>query len=174
MHGEAQPGDVAYWSDIANAWNAAVQIFIFRNLPLILMLLKRRMQPQTPHWVMTPKPSICTGGHFYSMTTLTESIIGLYRTWALGGLITNTNHDPSRLLLIRIMYFWHRHFVLHQEVNGRHLAIYLLLPSNLAIFSRCGFPAAAYSKSWILSRPFNCLHSGQCDGPTKCCQLPDL
>ncbi|KIJ91392.1 hypothetical protein K443DRAFT_126253 [Laccaria amethystina LaAM-08-1] len=81
-------------------------------------VLKRRMRPQTPHWVVTPKPSICRGGHFYCMSTLTESVIDLYRTWALGGLITNTNHNPSHLLLICIMYLWHRHFVLHQEASG--------------------------------------------------------
>ncbi|EDR04388.1 uncharacterized protein LACBIDRAFT_304616 [Laccaria bicolor S238N-H82] len=80
--------------------------------------MRLRMCPQTPHWVVTVKPSICRGGHFYCFSTLGETVIGLYRTWALGGVITNTNHDPSRLLLIRIMYLWHRHFVLEEKVTG--------------------------------------------------------
>jgi hypothetical protein len=95
----------------------------------------RRMRPQTPHWVATIKPSICKGGHFYSISTLAETVIGLYRTWALGGLITNTNHDPSRLLLIRIIYLWHRHFVLGEKVTGRRCFIFLLQMQSNVPFS---------------------------------------
>lgn len=80
-----------------------------------------RMRPHTPHWAFTIAPTICHGGHFYSYSTLIDSVIGLFRCWAQDGLITNTNHNASRLLLIRIMVLWHRHFVLGQRARGRQL-----------------------------------------------------
>jgi len=67
------------------------------------------MCPRMPHWVVTVKPSICKGGHFYCISTLAETIISLYCTWALGGLITNTNHDPSNALT---MYWQTSHWLL--------------------------------------------------------------
>ncbi|PPQ75956.1 hypothetical protein CVT26_005784 [Gymnopilus dilepis] len=69
------------------------------------------MRPSTPHIVLTPEPTICQGGHFYSTPTLKDTIIGIVHSFVCNKLITNTIHDPARALLRRIAQFFHEGLV---------------------------------------------------------------
>ena len=119
------------------AWKDLTQIYDALKLCDCKLLFHhdviRCMHPQMQHWVVTVKPSICKDGHFYCISTLSKIIIVLYHTWALGGLITNTNHVPSQLLLIHIIYLWHQHFVLKEKVTSRHcvMCFSLQIQSNV-------------------------------------------
>lgn len=57
------------------------------------------MRPNTPHFVVTLEHAICQGGHFYAFSTIRETCFALYGCFFYGATITNTNHDPSRVML---------------------------------------------------------------------------
>lgn len=65
------------------------------------------MQPGVPHFVITLDNSICYGGHFYGTTTMQLTLQSLIHTFVLDKFLTNTTHQPSRLLLRRILLFYH-------------------------------------------------------------------
>ncbi|KIJ92390.1 hypothetical protein K443DRAFT_135302 [Laccaria amethystina LaAM-08-1] len=73
------------------------------------------MPPNTPHWVVTTNHAICRGGHFYLSGSIRETIVALFRAFASGGHITNTAHTASRVLLQRLVFFWHSNIVLKQN-----------------------------------------------------------
>lgn len=67
------------------------------------------MRPNTPHYVLTPKAAICHGGHFYAMSTIRDTVFGVFHMFALSKSITNTEHfDASHLLLQRLIVYAHR------------------------------------------------------------------
>ncbi|KAG6820062.1 hypothetical protein H0H93_005902 [Arthromyces matolae] len=67
------------------------------------------MRPNLPHAVITPLPTICKGGHFYSTPTLKDSVFGLYHHFAADLTVTNTEHTKaSYALLSRILTLLHR------------------------------------------------------------------
>jgi hypothetical protein len=75
----------------------------------------RIMRPNTPHMVYTLESAICHGGHFYSISTIRDSVYGIYRTFSASGLLTNTEHTKdARLLLRRLVAFLHYIFVRRQ------------------------------------------------------------
>lgn len=77
------------------------------------------MQPNTPHLVLTPKASICHGGHFYSSSTLRSTCHGIFHTFIACSLLTNTEHTrASRELLRRFLYFYHKAFLSDYVVDG--------------------------------------------------------
>ncbi|KAH6918234.1 hypothetical protein BKA70DRAFT_1036121, partial [Coprinopsis sp. MPI-PUGE-AT-0042] len=74
------------------------------------------MAPHTPHAVWTMEDAICHGGHFYSISTLSQTVVGMIHTFVRDEDLTNTSHTAaSRLLLRRIVHFLHQAFVLKNE-----------------------------------------------------------
>ncbi|KAG6848894.1 hypothetical protein H0H93_013120 [Arthromyces matolae] len=74
------------------------------------------MRPNLPHAVITPFPTICRGGHFYSTPTLKDSVFGLYHHFAADLTITNTEHNKaSYALMSRILVMLHRDIVEPQD-----------------------------------------------------------
>lgn len=70
------------------------------------------MRPNTPHLVYTTESAICHGGHFYCMSTIRDSIFGIFHTFSASGLLTNTEHTKdAHLLLRRIVTYIHFIFV---------------------------------------------------------------
>jgi hypothetical protein len=63
------------------------------------------MRPDTPHTVITIEHSICSGGHFFVMSCMTDTLIGMTHAFMADRYITNTHHTKSRLLLRRMVIF---------------------------------------------------------------------
>jgi hypothetical protein len=63
------------------------------------------MRPDTPHTVITIEHSICYGGHFFVMSCMTDTLIGMTHAFMADSYITNTHHTKSRLLLRRMVIF---------------------------------------------------------------------
>jgi len=62
------------------------------------------MGPGTVHAVVTPKASICHGGHLYAMSTMSKTVYGILHTFVGSSVLTNTQHTTdSRMLLRRTM-----------------------------------------------------------------------
>jgi hypothetical protein len=70
------------------------------------------MRPNTPHLVYMPESAICHRGHFYCMSTIRESIFGIFHTFSASGLLTNVERTKdAHLLLQRIVMYIHYFFV---------------------------------------------------------------
>ncbi|KAH6869620.1 hypothetical protein BKA70DRAFT_1029423, partial [Coprinopsis sp. MPI-PUGE-AT-0042] len=69
------------------------------------------MAPNTMHAVWTMENSICYGGHFYSVATLLPTVVGVIHAFIGEASLTNTDHFPSRLLLRRMVHFFHFAFI---------------------------------------------------------------
>ena len=76
------------------------------------------MRPNTPHAVFTPEPSICHGGHFYSTSTMQDTMFGIVNTFMNPSALTNTDHPPHAILLRRIAAFYHESLVKQQVRDG--------------------------------------------------------
>ena len=63
------------------------------------------MRPDTPHTVITINHSICYGGHFFVMSCMTDTLVGMTHAFMADSYITNTHHTKSRLLLRRMVIF---------------------------------------------------------------------
>lgn len=69
------------------------------------------MKPTTMHYVLTPEDSITLGRHFYSASTISDSIFGVIHSFAVGLGATNTLHESgTRTFLHKIMAMWQEHF----------------------------------------------------------------
>jgi hypothetical protein len=69
------------------------------------------MRPNTPHFVVTPESAICHGGHFYAMSTIQDTVFGLYHMFVASKRVTNTEHSHDAHLLLRRMVTY-LHYVL--------------------------------------------------------------
>jgi hypothetical protein len=69
------------------------------------------MRPNTPHFVVTPESAICHGGHFYAMSTIQDTVFGLYHMFVASKRVTNTEHSHDAHLLLRRMVIY-VHYVL--------------------------------------------------------------
>ena len=67
----------------------------------------RVMRPNTVHAAFTPVASICHGGHFYSSSTMQDSLPGIIHSFVDHIKITNTNHPPVASLLRYMARFYH-------------------------------------------------------------------
>ncbi|CAA7270130.1 unnamed protein product [Cyclocybe aegerita] len=65
------------------------------------------MRANVAHAVFTPEHSICHGRHFYATSTMQDTVASLIHSFVIGTYITNMSHTPSRLLLRRMMEFYH-------------------------------------------------------------------
>ncbi|TFK59143.1 hypothetical protein BDN72DRAFT_966149 [Pluteus cervinus] len=83
-----------------------------------------RMQPCTPHAVITPKPAICKGGHFYASSTIRRTCYGIFHCFAAGGFITNTEHtNTSRRSIQRIITVYHTIFTQYYLDKQDHIPL---------------------------------------------------
>lgn len=78
-------------------------------------LSNRYMRPDTLHFVLTPQAAICHGGHFYAMSTIKDTIFGMYHMLTLSSFIMNTEHtQPLRLLLQWLIVHIHQLVIVGQ------------------------------------------------------------
>jgi len=69
------------------------------------------MKPTTLHYVMMTKDSITFGRHFYSASTISDSIFGVIHSFMVGLGTTNMLHESgTRTFLHKIMAMWQEHF----------------------------------------------------------------
>ncbi len=76
------------------------------------------MRPNTPHAVFTTEHSIVFGGHFYSTSNIQDSFYGIVHCFMANRLITNTEHGKTRGLLLRMMQYFYKCFVLGADTDG--------------------------------------------------------
>ena len=67
----------------------------------------RVMHPNTVHRAVTLLPSICYGEHFFSSSTMRDTLGGIIHSFVDHIKITNTNHPPVASLLRYIARFYH-------------------------------------------------------------------
>jgi hypothetical protein len=80
------------------------------------------MRPNTPHFVVTPESAICHGGHFYAMSTIRDTIFGMYHMFVASKSITNTEHTQDAHLLLRRLVI-HAHYVIVKHGSNQHLSL---------------------------------------------------
>ncbi|KAJ3720685.1 hypothetical protein C8R42DRAFT_722376 [Lentinula raphanica] len=73
------------------------------------------MPPCTPHFVLTPSPAICHGGHYYSYLSMTRTAYSWFHNLVAASTITNTTDYNAFEGLISITAFWHRSIVEDSE-----------------------------------------------------------
>ncbi|KAF8177880.1 hypothetical protein BJ912DRAFT_811635, partial [Pholiota molesta] len=61
------------------------------------------MRPNTMHAVYTPENSICHGGHFYSMSTLKDTLCGIIHVFVGYHDVTNNDDRAHSRFLLREM-----------------------------------------------------------------------
>jgi len=77
------------------------------------------MRPNTPHFVVTPDSAICHGGHFYAMSTIRDTIFGIYHMFVASKNITNTEHTKdAHLLFRRLVIYCHYILIQNQDKQG--------------------------------------------------------
>jgi hypothetical protein len=62
--------------------------------------------------VFTIEDSICRGSHFYSTSTLTDTFSGIVHCMIAENVVTNTSHFASRILLLRMIHYFHEEFII--------------------------------------------------------------
>ena len=60
------------------------------------------MKPGTPHAVVTTKPSLAVGGHFYNHDTFTQTLQCLIREHYIGRVVTNDRHTDTGIILFKM------------------------------------------------------------------------
>ena len=70
------------------------------------------MRANTAHYVFTTEHSIFQGNHFYTTSTLRDSLYGLTHCLMGDIIITNTSHAEAVLLLLRLLHYFYSEFVL--------------------------------------------------------------
>lgn len=65
------------------------------------------MPPNTPHAVLSPTNSIFQGSHFYSLTTMRDTLAGLVHMLVQEKYITNTSHPPLRMMIRKVVAYVH-------------------------------------------------------------------
>ncbi|KAJ3711794.1 hypothetical protein F5878DRAFT_501248, partial [Lentinula raphanica] len=89
------------------------------------------MPPCTPHFVLTPSPAICHGGHYYSYLTMARTAYSWYHNFVAASVITNTTDYNAFDGLISIMSFWYHSIINNSEtystnhLSGRDLIVHL-------------------------------------------------
>jgi hypothetical protein len=64
------------------------------------------MRPNTPHYVLGVDNTIMHGRHFYSASTIVDTVCAAVHSLILNAQVTNQRHDETRGLLRRIMIMW--------------------------------------------------------------------
>ncbi|KAF9528570.1 hypothetical protein CPB83DRAFT_766688 [Crepidotus variabilis] len=66
------------------------------------------MRPGGLHCAYTPEDTICHGSHFYCPAALQATLASLVHGFIFHAYITNISHPETRVLLRRILHFYHR------------------------------------------------------------------
>lgn len=91
------------------------------------------MKPNTPHAVITTRPSLVCGYHYWS-TKMLASTLANEITCLLGdAAVTNTSHPSMRVTIHRLLVFQYEAMVYRKIVPGESL--FTLIP-GLACSSR--------------------------------------
>jgi hypothetical protein len=75
------------------------------------------MMPNAPHAVFTTEHAICYGGHFYSATTMQDTLSGVIHALVHDLYITNTSHPDMRMMMRRVVVYTHATLV-RGEIDG--------------------------------------------------------
>ena len=67
------------------------------------LIVSRFMKPNTYHYVLTLSNSITYGRHFYSASTIRQSVWGAVHCLIVGELVTNTDHPEVTALFRRML-----------------------------------------------------------------------
>jgi phage terminase large subunit len=64
------------------------------------------MRPNTLHYVLTTSHSMTYGRHFYSSSTIQDTIRGIVEVFFFEDILTNTSHRLLRTSLHRMLLMW--------------------------------------------------------------------
>ena len=125
----------------------------------------RIMRPNTPHAVYTVMHSLCHGGHFYSMSTIQDTLFGIIHAF--------TSHENTRTMIRRMVIFVHRALI-DQELDedGELYFLSLKIPLKKSYLDRSG--------SWPCSGPQGDLLPYGCFGfvipgrHVQCTRFPNI
>jgi hypothetical protein len=70
-----------------------------------------------PHYVLTPEAAICHSGHFYAMSTIQNTVFGVFHMFALSKSITNTEHSSASHLLLQQLIVYIHHVLVQEQFN---------------------------------------------------------
>ena len=80
------------------------------------------MRPCTVHYVLTVADSITYGRHFYSASSISDTVFGIIHCFVMNYGITNALHDTTRTLICRVMCMWFDTLALSQDTcAGKYL-----------------------------------------------------
>lgn len=68
------------------------------------------MRPNTPHYVLAVDHSITNGRHFYSTSTITQTVFGIVHCMIMSTAITSKLPDTTRPILHQLMALWFDHY----------------------------------------------------------------
>lgn len=66
----------------------------------------RFMRPCTPHYVLTRRPTMVIGKHFFSSSTVMDSCYGAVHTLMGNNILTNTAHPETLHCLVALLDWW--------------------------------------------------------------------
>ncbi|KDR65351.1 hypothetical protein GALMADRAFT_260264 [Galerina marginata CBS 339.88] len=99
------------------------------------------LPPNTLHSVLTTENTICYGGHLFTSTTMTDTLVGIIHTFFCNDISTNTDHAEWRDLIHRMTVFYHDIIVSRNPVRDRRTLLHAPeltdLQSILNLFSTC-------------------------------------
>ena len=93
------------------------------------------MMPSQPHFVFGYAHSICIGGHYYLTNHMQKTLQGLIHSFILRKFLTNISH-PTRILLRRMVLFYHMGLLEAEISESGKLALYELLALSLNLSHR--------------------------------------
>ncbi|KAF8871649.1 hypothetical protein CPB84DRAFT_1692019 [Gymnopilus junonius] len=65
------------------------------------------MRPNTPHAVLTLQNSVTMGSHFFAMSTIQDTFLGMIHTFVLEKLLTHTTHNDFLQVMRQMIVFVH-------------------------------------------------------------------
>lgn len=68
------------------------------------------MRPNTRHYVLTLKPTMVFGKHFYFGRSIVETCYGIVHTFLSDEIITNTSHPELLHYVASFLRWWALHF----------------------------------------------------------------
>ncbi|KAF8056321.1 hypothetical protein FPV67DRAFT_1357594, partial [Lyophyllum atratum] len=101
------------------------------------------MRPCTPHAVLTPEPTICHGAHYYCMSTIGDSVMGIYHTFIAHSWITNAQHTlAAQKLMARMLIYAYENMPYPEKVDDddkAHLPRLETFADLLDLLTFCNF-----------------------------------
>ena len=82
------------------------------------------MRPNTIHAVYTLSSLVVHGGHFFSTSTMRDSLAATLHTCILNRLITNTYHSPAYTLICHMIDLYHHALIKCNMDNNSELLLF--------------------------------------------------